>query len=103
MAVLEKDIDMLKTGQHALKTSMETTAASVQSKVTAFHQDLESFKTAFAQQLQDNCASLQAAQQAQQLQMTQGFSELKQLLQTPVARAAKRPASAAPMELADDS
>ena len=103
MAVLEKDIDMLKTGQHALKTSMEATATSVQSKVTAFHQDLESFKTAFAQQLQDNCASLQAAQQAQQLQMTQGFSELKQLLQTPVARAAKRPASAAPMELADDS
>ena len=76
---------------------------AVNAQVKAFNQDLESFKSAFAQQLQDNCASLQAAQQAQQLQMTQGCAELKQLLQAPATRSAKRPATGAPMDLEGES
>ena len=98
MAEFEKGLSALKAGQATLAAS----TSKVQEQMAGLGQDVESFKCTFAKQLQDNCASLQAAQQAQQAQMQQGFLELKQLLVSTPARANKRPA-VGNMELADES
>ena len=88
LAQLEAQFSTLQREQQAIRAEVSGSAERLQAQLDDVKSECSLFQANFSQQIQDNMPTLQAAQAAQQTQMSQGIADLKAMLQ---AQASPRP------------
>ena len=81
LAQLEAAVQELRKDKDTFRADFNGLKSDVQQEVSIVRQEMSSLGQEMQRQLQANVDALQASQRMQQQQMSQGFEELKQLLQ----------------------